>query len=153
MRLVMGVCDRVAVLNFGPLLADGTPEEVSADAGVIKAYLGTGGERVVSTAPGASGVDEVAEVARSAAAMEPYSEPESAMLEVRDLSVKYGAVNGGRGVSLRVASGEVVALIGANGAGKSTILNALSGLIRPSSGAAVFDGVDLTSAKPSEIVR
>jgi branched-chain amino acid transport system ATP-binding protein len=81
------------------------------------------------------------------------SEPESAILEVRDMSVHYGAVNAVRGVSLRVASGEVVALIGANGAGKSTVLNTLSGLIRPSSGAAVFDGVDLTTAKPSAIVR
>jgi branched-chain amino acid transport system ATP-binding protein len=47
----------------------------------------------------------------------------------------------------------VVALIGANGAGKSTILNTLSGLIRPHSGVAVFDGLDLTLAKPSSIVR
>jgi branched-chain amino acid transport system ATP-binding protein len=58
-----------------------------------------------------------------------------------------------RGASLRVAAGEVVALIGANGAGKSTILNTLSGLIRPDSGTARFDGLDLTSADPSTIVR
>jgi branched-chain amino acid transport system ATP-binding protein len=149
----MGVCDRVAVLNFGRKIADGTPEEVSADTGVIKAYLGTGGEREVSSAPGAIGVDEVAAVARSAAVTRSRSEPESAILEVRDLYVSYGAVSAVRGVSLRVASGEVVALIGANGAGKSTILNTLSGLIRPSSGSALFDGLDLTTAKPSAIVR
>ena len=58
-----------------------------------------------------------------------------------------------RGASLRVAAGEVVALIGANGAGKSTILNTLSGLIRPDSGSAVFDRLDLTRAKPSAIVH
>src|SRR2546428_13782801 len=57
MQLVMGVCDRVAVLNFGRKIADGTPEEVSTDAGVIKAYLGTGSEREVSSAPGATGVE------------------------------------------------------------------------------------------------
>jgi ABC-type branched-subunit amino acid transport system ATPase component len=153
MRLVMGVCDRVAVLNFGRKIADGTPEEVSTDAGVIKAYLGTGSEREVSSAPGAVGVEAVAEVAKAGAATKTRTEPESAILEISDLWVRYGAVNAVRGVSLRVAPDEVVALIGANGAGKSTILNALSGLIRPSSGSAVFDGLDLTTAKPSTIVR
>lgn len=153
MRLVMGVCTRVAVLNFGKKIADSTPKEVSTDAGVIKAYLGTGGEREVSSAPGASGVDEAVEVVEAAATSRPVVEPENAILEVRDLSVSYGAVNAVRGASMRVARGEVVALIGANGAGKSTILNTLSGLIRPSSGIATFDGLDLTLASPSAIVR
>jgi ABC-type branched-subunit amino acid transport system ATPase component len=153
MRLVMGVCTSVAVLNFGKKIADSTPKEVATDAGVIKAYLGTGGEREVSSAPGASGVDEAVEVVEAAATARVAAEPENAMLDVRDLSVSYGAVNAVRGVSLRVARGEVVALIGANGAGKSTILNTLSGLIRPSSGTATFDGLDLTAASPSAIVR
>jgi ABC-type branched-subunit amino acid transport system ATPase component len=156
MRLVMGVCDRVAVLNFGRKIADGTPEEVSTDAGVIKAYLGTGGEREVATAPGASGVDEATEVieAVEAASTSPAAvEPANAILEVRDLSVSYGAVAAVRGASLRVAGEEVVALIGANGAGKSTILSTLSGLIRPTAGTAIFDGLDLTTAAPSAIVR
>jgi len=153
MRLVMGVCTRVAVLNFGRKIADGTPDEVSTDASVIKAYLGTGGEREVSSAPGASGVDEATEVVEAAAAAKSTAEPEIAILDVHKLSVSYGAVNAVRSASLRVAKGEVVALIGANGAGKSTILHALSGLIRPDSGTAIFDGLDLTSAKPSTIVR
>ena len=88
-----------------------------------------------------------------AAGTRPAAEPQKAILDVQDLTVSYGAVTAVRGASLRVAAGEVVALIGANGAGKSTILNALSGLIRPDSGTAVFDGLDLTAAKPSAIVR
>lgn len=153
MRLVMGVCKRVAVLDFGRKIADGTPEQVSTDSAVIKAYLGTGGEREVTTAPGASGVDEAAAVGALAAAHGSGKEPEQAILDVQDLTVSYGAIVAVRGVSFRVAPGEVVALIGANGAGKSTILNTLSGLIRPEGGTAVFDGLDLTVAKPSSIVR
>jgi branched-chain amino acid transport system ATP-binding protein len=149
----MGVCTRVAVLNFGRKIADGTPDEVSTDVGVIKAYLGTGGEREVRSAPGSSGVDEATDVAVAVVGSKAAAEPEMAILDVHDLSVSYGAVNAVRGASLRVAGGEVVALIGANGAGKSTILNTLSGLIRPDSGTARFDGLDLTAADPSTIVR
>jgi ABC-type branched-subunit amino acid transport system ATPase component len=151
MQLVMGVCNRVAVLNFGRKIADGTPEEVSTDAAVIKAYLGTGSEREATSAPGATGVEGVTEAARGGS--KPAAEPADSILEVHELSVSYGSVNAVRAASLRVAAGEVVALIGANGAGKTTILSALSGLIRPASGTAVFDGLDLTSAKASAIVR
>ena len=153
MRLVMGVCRRVAVLNFGKKIADGTPEEVSTDATVIKAYLGTGGEREVHSAPGATGVDEEHEVEEAVASSRAAKEPEKAILDVEELTVSYGAIVAVRGVSFRVAAGEIVALIGANGAGKSTILNTLSGLIRPQSGTAIFDGLDLVNAKASAIVR
>jgi branched-chain amino acid transport system ATP-binding protein len=150
----MGVCKQVAVLNFGKKIADGPPEQVSTDAAVIKAYLGSGGEKEVTSAPGAAGVaHEEEEIAEVASAGKPVKEPEKAILDVHDLSVSYGAINAVRGVSLRVATGEVVALIGANGAGKSTILNTLSGLIRPDSGSALFDGLDLTEASSSAIVR
>ena len=152
MRLVMGVCQRVAVLDFGRKIAEGTPDEVSTDAGVIKAYLGTRGDKEVASAPGAAGVDE-AEEALEASGGGSDVEPLHAILEVHDLTVSYGAVTAVRGASLRVAAGEVVALIGANGAGKSTILSTLSGLIRPDSGTAVFDGLDLTHASSAAIVR
>ncbi|HET7419383.1 MAG TPA: ATP-binding cassette domain-containing protein [Candidatus Dormibacteraeota bacterium] len=153
MRLVMGVCKRVAVLNFGRKIADGTPDEVSTDSTVIKAYLGTGGDREVTSAPGASGVDEEAVVEASTGARRGSREPDKAILDVDDLTVSYGAITAVRGASFRVAAGEVVALIGANGAGKSTILNTLSGLLRPESGTATFDGLDLTNARASAIVR
>jgi ABC-type branched-subunit amino acid transport system ATPase component len=152
MRLVMGVCQRVAVLDFGRKIAEGTPAEVSTDAGVIKAYLGTGGENEVTSAPGARATAD-SETAIEQPPSRPAIEPQTAILEIEDLTVSYGAITAVRGASLRVAAGEVVALIGANGAGKSTILNTLSGLIRPDSGRAEFDRLDLTRAKPSAIVR
>jgi ABC-type branched-subunit amino acid transport system ATPase component len=153
MRLVMGVCQRVAVLNFGKKIADATPDEVSTDAAVIKAYLGSGGEREVTTALGAGGVDEERQISEVASPGRAAREPDAPILDVEDLTVSYGAVVAVRGASFRVGAGEVVALIGANGAGKSTILNTLSGLIRAESGTAVFDGLDLTIAKSSSIVR
>lgn len=62
----------------------------------------------------------------------------SAMLQVEDLHVHYGAIHALKGVSLTVAAGEIVTLIGANGAGKSTLLRALSGLLKPSKGSIIF---------------
>ncbi len=64
-------------------------------------------------------------------------------LEVTDMSVYYGPVRGVVGVSLEVGDGEIVALLGANGAGKSTVLKAVSGLVRPRSGQVRFGGQDL----------
>ena len=92
MRLVMGVCKRVAVLNFGKKIADGTPEEVSTDATVIKAYLGTGGEREVTSAPGASGVAEETDVEQAASTSRAAREPDNPILDVENLTVSYGAI-------------------------------------------------------------
>ncbi len=75
------------------------------------------------------------------------------LLELDQVSVNYGAVKAVREVSLHVDQGEVVTLIGANGAGKSTILRAVSGLARIASGSLCFDGKDMAKTKPDAIVR
>lgn len=75
------------------------------------------------------------------------------MLEVRNLDVSYGAVHAIHGVSLQVNDGEIVSLIGANGAGKTTILRAISGLKRADSGEIQFDGDDLRKTEPSKIIN
>ena len=74
------------------------------------------------------------------------------MLDVEGLRVTYGAVEAVHGISFSVAKGEVVALIGANGAGKTSTLAALSGLIRPSGGSIQLDGRELVGAPPHRIV-
>lgn len=76
-----------------------------------------------------------------------------AALAVRDLVVRYGAVEAVHGVSFEVNEGEVVALIGANGAGKTTTLAAISGLIRPARGIIRLAGRDLVGLPPHAIVR
>jgi branched-chain amino acid transport system ATP-binding protein len=74
------------------------------------------------------------------------------LLEIRNLSVFYGAVQALRGVSLSVHRGAIACLIGANGAGKSTVLRVLSGLKRPSTGEVLFEGSPLLDLPPHERV-
>jgi branched-chain amino acid transport system ATP-binding protein len=76
-----------------------------------------------------------------------------ALLDIRDLIVRYGEIEALRGVSLKVEQGQVVTLLGANGAGKSTTLRALSGLTRPAAGEILFDGRSIVGLGPEAIVR
>ena len=74
------------------------------------------------------------------------------MLEVKDLKVNYGMIQAIKGVSFHVEQGEVIALIGANGAGKTTILHTITGLLSPKEGSVVFEGTDLTKIPAHKIV-
>src|SRR6476660_4542827 len=76
-----------------------------------------------------------------------------ALLEIRDLVVRYGEIEALRGVSIGVDEGQVVTLLGANGAGKSTTLRAISGLAQPASGDILFDGKSIAGLGPETIVR
>lgn len=75
------------------------------------------------------------------------------MLEVNNLHVHYGTVEAIKGVSFELSAGAIVSLIGANGAGKSTILRALTGLVQPSKGEARFEDTSLVGLAPHDIVR
>ena len=75
-----------------------------------------------------------------------------ALLEVDGIHTYYGSIEALRGVSLEVAAGEVVTMIGSNGAGKSTTLRSISGLSPPRTGSIRFDGADITTMPPSRIV-
>ncbi len=75
-----------------------------------------------------------------------------AMLEVKDLDVYYGVIQAIKGVSFKVNEGEIIALIGANGAGKTTILESISGLLTPKSGTIEFEGKELVKMQAHDIV-
>lgn len=75
------------------------------------------------------------------------------MLVVNDLVVNYGMIKAVRQVSFEVKEGEIVTLIGANGAGKSTVLRTISGLVKPASGSMVFNNSDLLKMSPQNIVK
>ena len=74
------------------------------------------------------------------------------MLRIDDLCVSYGGIEAVKGISFKVEEGQIVTLIGANGAGKSTTLRALAGLVKVKSGRVHFQGEDLTGLTPDRIV-
>ena len=76
-----------------------------------------------------------------------------AMLTVEDLNVAYGGVQAVRGISLEVRAGEITALLGANGAGKSSTLLAIVGSVRPGSGRVRFEGQDITAQPPEALIK
>ena len=75
------------------------------------------------------------------------------MLKVTDLEVNYGMINAVRKINFEVNEGEIVSLIGANGAGKSTILRTISGLVKPSAGTIQYEGKELITMSPRNIVK
>jgi branched-chain amino acid transport system ATP-binding protein len=75
------------------------------------------------------------------------------LLEVRNIDVFYGSIRALKDVSFNVEKGEIVSIIGANGAGKSTTLRAISGILRAASGSIIYDGQDITHTPPHLIAR
>ena len=74
------------------------------------------------------------------------------MLELKDVNVHYGAIHALQGININVNQGEIVTLIGANGAGKSTTLKVISGVLKPTSGEILFEGNDIAKMKPHNLV-
>src|ERR1700682_5388940 len=75
-----------------------------------------------------------------------------ALLDLQNLDVHYGAIHALRGVSFRVGQGEIVTLIGANGAGKTATIRAVSGSLRPSGGQMQYEGIPISGLKPHRLV-
>ena len=164
LKVVMETCETVSVLEHGEKIAEGSPAadqgRSSRDRGLPRqGDEGRGG-------PGLPAVD-VGWVKRSAdptpvglltcwviAPLDPtYETRARRMLDIKDLVGGYGSVRILNGASLKVERGQIVALLGGNGTGKSTLLKAISGLIRPWSGSITFDGERIDGLRPDKIVR
>ena len=137
MPLVMSLSDRVYCLDAGTVLSAGTPQEVQEDPRVAEAYLGTPKEQRKIAVAANRAEDTQAEM----------------LLEVEGLDVFYDKVQVLYGVDFHVRRGERIALLGTNGAGKSTILKAASGLVTPAAGTIRWKGEDITNRPAERLVR
>jgi branched-chain amino acid transport system ATP-binding protein len=145
-ELVMRMCTNIYVLDFGAMVTNGSPEEVRVNPEVRAAYLGEEVSSVME--PDVQGA-VVVNGSVSAGSVENVRIPISGArddvptLVIEDLSVRYGDAVALSGVSFRVEAGHVLALLGANGAGKSSLARAVSGLVRPSGGSVVLAGQEI----------
>jgi branched-chain amino acid transport system ATP-binding protein len=172
MGLVLSACDRLCVLDFGRLIAEGSPEAVRTDPSVVTAYLGrAAGEAQAEDGDAVAAAQFVVEeykaenAVRSAGAAGDHHRPAesgpvtapgaglSAGLSLQNLVAGYNGIPVVRGIDLQVSPGEVVALFGPNGAGKTTTLLTISGLLGPLGGTITAFGQAVNNVAAHDIAR
>ena len=171
MDLIAAACDRVIAIDHGEVIAAGAPPEVAANPEVIRAYLGSpktasapistsadaGAEQPSPMSPAAL-PQSISPLAMSPQPMSPAA-PEARtsratpILELVDVHASYGPAEVLQGIDIEVRPGEVIALLGANAAGKSTAIKTIMGRLRPSSGEIRFAGRRIDGRPTNEIVR
>jgi branched-chain amino acid transport system ATP-binding protein len=158
-ELVMRLCSTVHVLDFGALLASGPPQEVRANPAVRAAYLGQELTQQSQAADPAA-LEDAAVLTHIEDRLPAESAPDASragrtggFLTVDKLSVHYGDAVALDGISFTLEEGRALAVLGANGAGKSSLARAISGLVHSSGGRVEFAGSDITRKSPHRIRR
>jgi len=149
MSFVMGTCEQIHVLDFGRIIAMGSPTEVQASPDVRAAYLG--GEQEQEAADEAPSLVVVAERDKAHPIVIATDAPPA--LALRDVHAAYGAIEVIHGLDLVVPTGKVFALLGPNGAGKSTSLKVASGQLKPTSGTVEIHGQDIAGTSADALAR
>jgi ABC-type branched-subunit amino acid transport system ATPase component len=152
-EVVFELSERVFVLDFGELIAAGSPAEIRHNQAVRSAYLGDFDPDPVEPAEVDTAGPAAVIVAEASPDRPPAPEAGAEILDISGLSVRYADATALHEVSFRVAPGSVTALLGANGAGKSSLARAVCGLVRARSGRIRFDGEDITTASADRIRR
>jgi branched-chain amino acid transport system ATP-binding protein len=154
-ELVLRISSTVYVLDFGVMIASGSSEEVRANPIVRAAYLGeeVPAEGAQDLEGGELAGGAIPAQAAGAPAQGTGLDERSPALAVENLSVRYGDAVALSGVSFSVGAGRALAILGANGAGKSSLARAVSGLVRPHGGRVTFAGNDIESWPAHRIRR
>jgi branched-chain amino acid transport system ATP-binding protein len=141
LELVFDLCPRLLVLDFGKTVVEGAPKEVAQDPRVLEVYLGK--QDFATSHPVLGVVEEGLSAATDKAPL----------LRATGIQVAYGGFQALFDVSLEVWPGEIVALLGANGSGKTTVVRSISSMIRPAQGEIQFRGARTDRMPPDQVVE
>lgn len=152
LRVVRECCQRLIVLNFGRKFAEGPTTEVLASDEVAAVYLGTSHNDKKLPATTQSEAQSKADSIKKATTIRiPGASRAEPLLELSGVHAGYGQARVLNGINLKVASGDVIAVLGTNGAGKTTLANVISGIVRPTAGEIKVDGKILHDRAPHRI--
>ncbi len=153
-QFVTALCDQITVLDYGQVIAQGPPQILLKNPKVIEAYLGASASTpsiTIAATPTSSKTPPAN--ANHTKQMGHHVTNPPPLLRIQNLHLNYGAIQAVKGINLEIYPGEQIALIGANGAGKSTTLKGISGLKNCVRGEMYYQGVSIRNVPPHKLLE